>query len=565
MKKEFWYFSVFIAFISFISIIGLFLHPGQPTTFDARAHITSIAQFSVALSQGNFPVVWLGNVANYGTPGGLYVQQLSNYTGGLINILLHNPYASYVVVLFISIFLSGILFYKFLRLYISPLSSLLGVVLLTFAPFRIIDIYVRGDLPEIFSDIFLPLILLCLYYFVTKKNIQAYFGLILAVAGLVLSHPMAFVIYSFLFVPYFFFLLFEKFHTVRLMLSKEGVIYILYFFLAVVIGMGMASYYLLPLFIEQKYLLYVKLPTHFDKNQILGWANFFSPFWYRNTSQFIKVGLLEMGGVILFLLHELYKLKKRKFSFGLGEFVFSISVLYIFFLTKFSYWIYEHTVLAQVQYGWRMLAGFIFLPPMLYALLIDKLHKKWIILAFVVFVFLVRIPQLYGKNFVSHTNSYYEFTDMNVYAPYMNTLWIQKPEDYPIKSTKVDILEHGNGRILSSNIQNAKRTYIIDAKERLHMIDYTFYFPGWSVYIDNQPTTIEFQNYLYKGVITYYVPAGKHVVTVVLKDTLVRKLGKAISVVFILLFLLLILLRKKLFLTKDKRGKGTLLFLGFGR
>ncbi|MDE2590252.1 MAG: hypothetical protein KGL95_11400, partial [Patescibacteria group bacterium] len=368
MKKEFWYSSAIIALLSVVSIIGLLFHSGQPTTFDARAHITSIAQFSVALSQGNFPVVWLDNVANYGAPAGLYVQQLPIYIGGLINILLHNPYASYVTVLCISIFLSGVLFYKFLRVYVFPLPAMLGVILLTFAPFRIIDIYVRGDLPEIFSSIFLPLILLCIYGFVSNKKKWAYFGLIFAITGLILSHPMAFVIYSFLFILYFLFLLFKQFQSFRFFLQKEGITYIVYFVLAIGIGMGIASYYLLPLFIEQKYLLYVKLPTHFDKNQILGWANFFSPFWYRNSSQFIKVGLLEMVGVILLLLYELYQLQKRKFIFGFAEFILCVSFIYIFFLTKISYWIYEHTILAQVQYGWRMLAGFIFLPATIFAL-----------------------------------------------------------------------------------------------------------------------------------------------------------------------------------------------------
>jgi hypothetical protein len=133
-----------------------------------------------------------------------------------------------------------------------------------------------------------------------------------------------------------------------------------------------------------------------------------------------------------------------------------------------------------------------------------------------------------------------------VYAPYLNTIWIEKPESYPRKPNKAEILEHGKGKIISSKVENLKRTYVIDAKEKLHMIDYTFYFPGWNVYIDNKLTDIEFQNSLYRGVITYYVPEGKHVVSVIFEDTLIRKAGKIISAMSILLFILLVLLRKKL-------------------
>jgi len=547
VKKEFLYSSLVIALLSFISVIGLFLHPGVPETFDARAHITSIAQFSTALSQGNLPVVWLGNVANYGAPAGLYVQQLPIYVGGLINIVLNNPYISYVTVLFLSILLSGVIFYKFLRLYVGELPSILGVVLLTFAPFRIIDIYVRGDLPEVFSSIFLPLILLCLYYFVQTKQKLAFFGLVLSITGLILSHPLAFVIYSFIFIPYFFFLLYEKFHTIRFLWNKEGVIYIIYFLLALALALGISSYYVIPLSVEvKKYLLYFKLPTHFDKNQIFGWQNFFSPFWDRNTSQLITVGSIEMIGFIFFLLYEGYKFRTKKFSIGLAEFLVCVSVLYIFFLTKFSYFIYEHTALGEIQYAWRMLVGFIFLPAILFAAIAERFKKKWIIILFIIFLCLIRLPQLSGKNFTTHPNSYYDFTSFNVYAPYLNTIWIEKPESYPRKPDKGEILENGNGMIVSSKVENLKRTYVIDAKERLHMIDYTFYFPGWNVYIDNKLTEIEFQNSLYRGVITYYVPQGKHVVNVVFEDTLVRKAGKIISVISIILFILLVLLRKKL-------------------
>ena len=566
MKKEFFRSVFFIFLLSFLSVFDLFIQKGQPTTFDGRIHITSIAQYSQALLAGNFPVVWLSNFANYGLPVGLFSQQLPLYVGGLINIVFHNPVSSYNVLLFLSIFTSGVLFYKFLRLYVSSWSALLGVTLVTLSPFRILDIYVRGDLPEIFASMFLPLILLCIYYFIQKKSALAYFGLILSLAGLVLSHPMVFVIFAFIFIPYFFFLLIQKTGKVSSLLQKENLVYIALFSLAGVVGVGMTSYYLFPLALETKYLFFVHEPTHFDRFQILGWDNFFSPFWYRFTSaQFIKVGLVEMMGVIMFSLYAFWKLIQKKAWFGFGEFVLGISLVYIFLLTSLSYPLYEHTFLAEVQFSWRMLAGFLFLPPILFALLVDTIKKKWIVVGFIVLICVIRFPQLYGKNYQEYPLSHYLFTPLNLYSANMNTVWMQNPEDYPVKTTKAEILEHGKGTIISSSVQNNKRTYVIDAKEKLHMIDYTFYFPGWNVYIDNQPTPIEFQNYLYKGVITYYVPQGTHTVNIVFKDTLVRKVGKAFSLAFLVFFVLLVALRKKLFWVEDKKGKELLLFFRFGR
>jgi len=54
-------------------------------------------------------------------------------------------------------------------------------------------------------------------------------------------------------------------------------------------------------------------------------------------------------------------------------------------------------------------------------------------------------------------------------------------------------------------------------RRRFRMIDYTFYFPGWKVFVDNKEVPIEFQDPKYRGVITYGVPSGKH--TILLKFT----------------------------------------------
>jgi hypothetical protein len=61
------------------------------------------------------------------------------------------------------------------------------------------------------------------------------------------------------------------------------------------------------------------------------------------------------------------------------------------------------------------------------------------------------------------------------------------------------------------------------------MVDNTFYFPGWTVEIDGVSTPIEFQDPVFRGIITYKIPQGDHTVRVSFKDTKVRMLSTLLS------------------------------------
>ncbi len=115
----------------------------------------------------------------------------------------------------------------------------------------------------------------------------------------------------------------------------------------------------------------------------------------------------------------------------------------------------------------------------------------------------------------------------------MNTIWSGDSKDYPIRRDKAEIIR-GTGDITKRVLKNASRTYTIEANTELRLSDNTFYFPGWHVYIDGAETNIEFQDPAYRGVITFIVPKGHHVVKVVYEDTKVRETSKIITVLTLL-------------------------------
>lgn len=550
MKKYTILSFLFIFLISAISVFDLVFNIGRPVTFDGPTHMADIGGYSQALLSGDFPVFWLDKFGNYGMPVGFFSHQLPLTFAGLVDIPLHNPLFVYSLFFFLGIFLTNCTFYAFLRIYFSRFASLAGITLLTFSAYRITNIYIRGDLPETFSGIFLGLILLGTYYFIVKNKLWAFFLIALSYFCLAITHPMMLMTYALLIFPYLLFVVLTK-HGVTLQSLKQ----LFLFGLAIFFGIGMGLYFVLPLFLETKYLYFGLEKNHLSP-QFLSWKNFFGESWfyfYNNDiaprGQFIQIGSIECATVIGGFIAFVRLLFKKGLRGGLNvPGITVVGALLVLFLTSvLAIPFYQHiSILTDVQFPWRFLSVFIFLPPILIAAFFHKIKNFLFVLLFILLIAFIRFPQLYGKNYAEYPVQNYYFTQYNLFPIFMNTIWTGKTEDYPIEKTKIGIIS-GTGKIISTTIHNSSRLYTLDAQTPLRVVDYTFYFPGWHVYVDGKDTPIEFQDPNYRGVITYTVPQGQHTIHVVSQDTSIRKLGKLLSVAFIILLAVVFIFRKKFF------------------
>ena len=551
MKKEILSF-IFIFIISFGLVFDLFINQGQPITFDGPTHITNIAMFYKSLKEGNLRVSWTDGFANYGMPLGLMAQQITSYLGALINFLTNNPLLSYNLVFLLGAFFSNITFYFFLRQFFSQEGSLIAVYFFNLAPYRIINVYIRGALPEFFAAVFLPLLLFGIKKFLEKKCFFHFLMIDLSFALIILTHPFMIVIYSFFTTLFIFFSLKNKKNW-----KNDGV----YLGLSLITGMILAFYFILPLAVELRYFYYGRTVNHFNLGHFLGFKNFFDHSWYyfyqndiAPRGHFIKSGLIEILLIIsfwfLFLFFKKINLDRKKLI--LLKTIFISSFIYIFFLIKPSNFVYQtFSFLGNIQHPWRMLSMFIFLPPMIFAFFIDKLKIKklrfFVIYLFFIIISFLRIPQLYGKNYQLIDQKNYFFTKENLHGVILNTVWTDKTENYPIKRIKGEIIE-GKGKLIIKEIKNNYRRYQILAETPVRLIDYTFYFPGWRVYANREKIPIEFQDPNYRGVITYKLPPGKYELLVKFEETPVRIIGISFSF-FAFLFLIFLYVKRKNYFT----------------
>jgi len=556
---KFYYFL--LVMISAFFTADLFISRVLPATMDGLIHIATMAQFSDALTQGNFPVIWLNNFANYGLPVGLFSHQLPIYLGAIITIITSDPVLSANIITLIGVMGANILFYKFLRIYFPETVSFFATILFCLAPYRILNVYIRGAIPETFSLIFLPLILIVLHRLFVLKKINSLFLLVLALIGLILTHPMMALIYGFFIAPYFIFLLSPRIKTLNI---KEWTRVYLSPILIVctsgLIALGVAGYYIVPLLVEKKYFYFGQYSTIFNYS-FLGLSNLIDFRWHYllGTDVFTRAHTLQVGiveslglsiGLIFFLKEIVFKKKLNDYSF----FVLCIAsgILIIFFLLPISSDVYDVVpVLQNIQFPWRMLSVLVIIPPLLFAIFMQRYKNPLLFYGIVLLVVIIRVPELYGKNYTSYQNSFYHSNKDNLHSVNMNTIWSEEAVDYSLKVRQYDIVE-GKGSVIERSISNSTRIYEISAQTPLKMVDYTFYFPGWNVLIDNKPVLIQFQDPALRGVITYMVLEGKHEVKIIFEDTNVRKVGKGLSVISIGVLLLFFLLRKNVLSKVEK-------------
>lgn len=547
MRNMIWK-RLFIGFIlliiSLLLCLDLFLSKGRSSTFDGPTHLANIAQFNKALSSGDFPVRWMGGFGNYGMPMGIIAQQTTSYIGAALTFLTHDVFSSYNIVVLIGALLSTCLLYYFLSLHFSEGAALIGATLFNFAPYRIINIYIRGALPEFFSHVFFPLIFIGLFVFIKKKNTGGLIYLLLGFVGILLTHPFTLLIGMFLWVPYAAYLIWDSGNIGFIWRNAPHVI------LTIFLIFGLSAYYVLPLYLEIKYFYY-GTGSHFIPGNFLTLKNYLGDQWYyfyqndiEVRGQVIHLGLIEsivMGcGFLSFVI-------SRKAKHNFLSWVLPSGLIIIFFTTTYADFIFKQiNMMGNIQHNWRMFTSMVFIAPLTLAYLLNKSRSKTLFSLIFFAIILFRFPQLYGKNFVFEQQNKYYWMKLNLHGNIMNTIWTGPTQDYPVKKVKGEIIA-GNGVIVKRTELNSWRKYEINATTEVRLVDNTFYFPGWKVFVDAKEVPIEFQDMNYRGVITYNVPQGTHEVIVKFTDTKVRILANLISLVSIGILGTLIIFRKKLF------------------
>lgn len=528
---------IIILFLFLIIPLFPLLDNGLPLTHDGRDHVARIANFYQSLSEGNIIPRWGANLNwGYGHPVLMFLYPLSSYFASLFHLLGFNFVDSVKIIFALGFFLSGYFMYLWLSKFLKKEVAIFGAVLYAYAPYRFVDLYVRGAIGENFAFIWLPLVLYFIYRLSKKENYLNLIFLSISFAFLVLSHNAL----SLIFLPFIIF--YGVFLWFKLKFKKS---YILSVAFSIILGFILSAFFWIPAFMEGKYTLRNILTSGTYVNRFVDFnALIYGPWNYGQSGEFtLQLGPIHWLGVIASIIIVLYFIKKRKDNY----YLFLAGLIYsfgaIFMMLKESDFIWKNImVLQNFQFPWRLLAITVFSTSLLGALSVSLLKeniRKIVITGLLIIIFLLSLNYMKPKGYLVKPQSFYtgvfeSTTDTGESSPIWSVRFMEKRPTEPIQVVE------GKGEVREIIHKTNYRLYEFKGENSARLLVNILYFPNWTIYVDGKKESIQFQDPNYRGLMTFYVTGRNHKIEAVFEDTKLRAFSNYLSVLGLLFIISLI-------------------------
>lgn len=510
-------------------------------------HIAWLYQLDKVIKFSQFPPRFVPDLSfGFGYPLFNFIYPLPFYLAEVFHLLGLSFVDSIKALFFISIPLSVVSMYFLLREFTNKGLSLAGALIYVYAPYRAVDLYIRGAVGEIVAFMFLPLIALSVVKIARSENCNwRYIGTgALALASLALSHNIT----AYMFIPFVFLLavLMIIFH------SPKKVQVLISLILTVFLGLLISSYFWLPVIVESglmKYDTVFNFADHFPTLRQL-----VTPYWgygasvpgpYDGLPFFlgtINLAVLILGVFLAAIFWKKYSKLKKIFLIWAG-----ISLLVAVFLMNFrSSFLWQNLpLLPYFQFPWRFLIMATFLMP-IFIIVFEKFKfQKIVIFAIITLVIILNVLNFRPQDFLGREDGYY----LNRYIPvpvasseYLNIAeeYLRLSKDTEVRPDKnYPLVTSGDGEIKNITKFNDLNVLIETSSEGKMVINFNKYmFPGWTAKIDGGEVKITPGSPF--GQINVEVPKGEHQVQIKFEETTFRKILDITSLLAFLLAIYLI-------------------------
>jgi len=527
MKR--WY--VFLFMMCAIFLYRLWL-PGFPYTHDGENHLARIANYAVALRQGQFPPRWAPSFwSGYGYPVFNYNYPLVNIAAlPFLAIKIPTEITLKIIVSF-SVVLSVIALWEMLHKRVTSCSATVGVLVWLFAPFTYTNLYVRGAVGEIAAYASALSVVWMIDVWREKRSKFAALWVFVSMFALMLAHNIITMLLLPIIMGWLIFLYWKKPFD-RMLFGVMG------------LAMGASIFFWIPALFEKhlvnvdtsqvlkEYVLHLPTLSQLVFAPVQFGYSFIGPV--DSLSYQVGISFFVSCAIAVLMMKTLRK--DRFFSLVIGILGFG-SVL---MLSQYASPVWERiTILRYVQFPWRMLGFLALFGGVISAWVMEKmsivLQKIMLITLCVSFVQFLRFP--FSPRF-THEDFYYK-----TYPLTSTILDEDKPKTLHLAIAELSShMPHiESGVTFTQKYWNgSQRVYTVKSEKDHTIIEPTTFFPGWKTFIDEQEVVIDEKRA--KGLITFDVPAGTHTIeTRFTQDTVPRKIGNTISLISFMFFALVVL------------------------
>lgn len=508
-----------IVLIIILSLIALWPFFKQEffESHDGEWMVIRFSAFHQTLAGGQFPVRFVDRLNNnYGYPVANFLYPLPFYLAEIPKLAGFGFVDSVKIVFVVSTVFSVVAMFWALNQFFSKYASLAGAIVYLFVPYRFVDLYVRGSLGENVAFAIVPIILGSI--FKIAKNQKEFLPILsVSIALLVISHNVL----ALLFIPLFFLL--------SILLIKKNIFKIV---IAFVVGLLMSSFFWLPALYDLQFVKHSQIKVSNVADHLSSVEKLIIPSWgFGQTPQqenglSPQLGLISLAVLIASTFLFLTTKSKEKV---LGVLLIIYVTIFIL-MTNFSLPFWQIPFVDIIQFPWRLLSIVVFISSLLAAFVVDSMKKNTLIITiFLILTSIIStITYTRPSKFVNRSDGFYSTNEdtttvRNEYLP----LWVEeKPQNRANQKIEIE----GNGEIISSEIKPANYRAQINAHEELKVKINSIYFPGWQAYINNQKTSISFQDNP-SGLMSFKLPKGSHKVIIKYGKTPIHLVSEIASLI----------------------------------
>ncbi len=435
-----------------------------------------------ALSAGQFPVRWVSGLGfGLGYPLFNFYPPLTYYLGEVAHLIGFGFIDSIKLVWFVAIVGSGISMYFLARKLFGKIGGIVAALFYIYAPYHAIDAYVRGALAELFSFVWLPLILL-------NSSKPVISGIFLAL--LMITHN----------------LIFLPFVGIYILWSRN----IKNIIISLIIAFGLTAFFWLPALWEKQFTLVDDLLTKnlaSYKIHFVCLPQLWDSLWGYGGSiagcidgMSFKLGKLHIIASLLALIVAV--IKKSKIIFIL----FLLFIFSVFMTTEYSSFIWDRIPqLWYLQFPWRFLE-FAALFSALLAGSIFKYIPRYLSIFLILLLLFFNVKLFQPQTYLNVTDT--DLTsELEIKQKVSSTSFEYLPKGSPLKAS-----DYQNIEVLPSQLPIAN-------------------FPGWKVFVDGEE--VEFNDNNKYKLITLNFPIQNKNVIAKFTNTPVRVIGNFTTLICI--------------------------------
>jgi hypothetical protein len=531
---------------------------------DARHSVFYLIEFDQAFRAGAWWPVWGPDYAvGFGYPLWLVYAPLAYFIGEAFHLLGLGFTAAIKATWAVGFLLGALGVYRLARRWWGEAAGLIASVAFTYAPYHLVQIYVRAALAEFFALAIVPWTLLALVNTWERPGPRRAGLSALGVAALLLSHTVSVLSFvpllaGFMLVLFIRSLLAQRGQPGRAVLAalQRPVGWTL---IGGVLGGLLASIFLLPLALERHYIneaQWVSATYNYEQHFIYP-LQFLDPGWGFGYSvpgpgdgMSFQLGLVVIAVATLGLAAALTARRGQLARRGEALFLALVTAAALFVMTPAAAFIWHVSIIKMVQFPWRLLTVTVLTLALLAGAGVHWLERRrpaparhispyvyGLAVALIVASLPYTIPQLVpirpqDEQPVAVIEFELNYPDMRGM-----TRWSERVptnEDSPLiaqylagETLRRAAVVGGAAEIIAQEAGPLSASAVVRATGPARLRFYTHYFPGWQAHVDGQPAEIAPDPP--NGLIGVDVPAGEHMVEVRFGPTPVRRTAALLS------------------------------------